>query len=256
MAASVALAAPPDSFRIPADDLRSAGWMEVQAVGAYSPQWFAERYGVAPPSVDVQSVAGALGKVLVYLLREQSDAQTERLWRGLTDDLAPNEALGRRDDTIMWTVSPTTTQVESMLSLYKPKDRASPSKDSEWIDRDVPAKIDELRFAYELYHVNLAEREHKNGGVPVRLVFQRSFELERRGLRLPQRTSQVTLWVPRERSRTEELAKTLQQVKQPSETVLWKEGVVAVVLAFHVNGTAILKEKLIKAGYRAADSGS
>ncbi len=66
----------------------------------------------------------------------------------------------------------------------------------------------------------------------------------------------MTLWVPRERSRTEELAKTLQQVKQPSETVLWKEDVVAVVLAFHVNGTAILKEKLIKAGYRPADSGS
>jgi hypothetical protein len=62
--------------------------------------------------------------------------------------------------------------------------------------------------------------------------------------------------VPREERRSAELARTLDHVKQSTESVFWKKGVVAVVFSLNADGADILKEQLTKSGYRPVEGRS
>jgi hypothetical protein len=224
--------------------------MDVPLASAYSARWFAERYRIDAPAIEVRGLGGARGKAQLVLLGASSAQDAERLWQGLQRDLAPNQALGRRDDAIAWVIAPERAHVDAVLSLVKPQRRAPAANDADWLDRDVPPRLAGVRFAYELFDADLVARERKAGGVSLRFVFQRSFEVEQRSTPLPQRTTQATFWVPRDEADTAELARNLQKTKRPNETILSKRRAVVVLLSLNEPGADLLRAQLVSSGYR------
>jgi hypothetical protein len=228
---------------------RSAGWrIDVGRKTPYTASWFATRYQVAPPTLEVQTFATEDEPVDVYYLRTESARDREKLWTGLAHDLAPNQALAQKDNVLVWIVCSNRTKLDRVLQWIQPSAAGTPSESLDWVLHELPHESPELAFSYSAILPDLTLFEGRVSGLPLRMVYQVSYATK--GLRFRHSLAQVDFWVPCDEGKLGQLVEILDQKRTDEQTVFSGKGLVAVVTARSPEGNRILVDELTKLGYR------
>ncbi len=212
--------------------------------------WFARRYGVAPPSVYRQSIqASDEAKADVYYLKASSPGDASRLWRGLEADLAANERLVRKGESLVWIISTSDSCQDRILAFLKPDSEAArPKEDFAWLRSELPRDIPGLSLDRSVFVQQMLHLEQRTGGLPVRAMYQASYVTPRQPLR--RQLAQVDFWIPRDRAKLEELTRFFESRREADQAVYTGKGVVAVLTARNPVGRDILADRLDRLGYR------
>ncbi len=214
------------------------------------PGWFARRYGIAPPSV-YRQIAKAFDESMadVYYLKASSPDDASRLWRGLEADLAANQRLARKGESLIWIISTSAACQDRIVAFLKPETEATrPKEDFGWLRSELPRDIPGLSADHGVFVQQMLHLEQRTGGLPVRAMYQASYVTPRQPLR--QQVAQVDFWVPRDRAKLEELTRYFESHRKADSAVYTGKGVVAVLTARNPVGRDILAERLAKLGYR------
>jgi hypothetical protein len=214
----------------------------------YTASWFAGRYEVAPPSLEVQSFATENEPVDVYYLQTGSPRDREKLWKGLAHDLAPNQALAQKNNVLVWIVCPDRAKLERVLQWIQPSVTATSSESLDWVLHELPHEFPKLLFSYSAILPDLTLFESRVSGLPLRMVYQMSYATK--GLRFRYSLAQVDFWVPCDKKELGQLVEILDQKRTDEQTVFSGKGLVAVVTARNPEGNRILVDELTKLGYR------
>ena len=235
--------------RIDPETARSAGWMtDAQRKSPYTASWFAKRYGVPPSSLEIQSFATENEPVDIHYLRTENARDREELWKGLVQDLAPNQAVAQKDDVLVWVVCSQREKQDRVLQWIQPNVRATASESLDWVLAELPRQIPKLRFSYSAILPDLILFENRVSGLPLRMVYQISYATA--GLAFRYSLAQVDFWIPRDTKRIGELVEILEQKRTDEQTVFSGKGVVAVITARNPQGNGVLVEQLTRLGYR------
>ena len=212
--------------------------------------WFARRYGIAPPSVYRQTVkAFDEAKADVYYLKTSSPGDASRLWRGLEADLAANQRLARKGESLVWIISTSAACQDRIVAFLKPESEATrPKGDFDWLRSELPRDIPGLSFDHSAFVQQMLHLEQRTGGFPVRAMYQASYVTPRQPLRM--QVAQVDFWIPRDKAKLEDLARFFEKGRSADLTVYSGKGVVAVLTARNPVGRKILADKLDRLSYR------
>jgi hypothetical protein len=239
----------PASIKVSPEAASTAGWWPTASPSPFRPEWFAARYGVGPPVVEAQRYTGLRGRVDVHYVCPANAADLDRLWAGLSRDLAPNQALGRTRQVIVLVVSEDAEYREMPLAKLTPLERAAATGDLDWLPAEVPNDVPGLRHSYTRFLPDLPELERRAGGHGLRAVYQTSFEVAIPGVRTRRNLAQVDFWVPRDAASSPALATILAKDRQAGQSVLTGRGAVAVVTAWNEPGQKILLDLLAARGW-------
>jgi hypothetical protein len=242
-------ATPAGDVQISPDQARSAGWMADRVRSAtWTPARLAARYGVAPPGLQTQLFATPQAFIDMEYITPQAAGDAKKLWSGLQADLAPNESLARKGTLIVRVVSEDAKERERALAWIAPELRGRPEKPLDWVLEELPREIGGLRFSHAAVLPNLPLYEERVGGLPLRMVYQKSFTTDHVGFRST--LAQADFWAPRKIGDLAELVRRLAEKSPDEQTVLSGKGIAVVVTARNPSGRKILMDRLLLAGYR------
>ena len=223
------------------------GLTVVAAPQAFPAEWFARRYGVAPPSVEATRLANPIAPVDVYALKPAPD-DAGRLWSGLLADLAPNQALAEKRGVIGLVISRDDNLRRKAVALIRPTRQATARPDLNWLPAEMPRDIPGLAHVYARFLTQLPELEGRAAGVSLRAVYQASYSLARSSA--PRGLAQADFWVPRDPSQFAGLVRALDSRKTGEQTIMSGKGVAVIVSTRTDEATGILVEFLKQKGYK------
>ena len=238
----------PDNSLIPVETAHEAGWARTRTSPGYTAEWFARRYDVAAPTLREQHLGALSAAIDVYAISPKTKPDSEKLWKGLSENLAPDRGLARKGNEIVWIICDNPRDLAKALELIRPERVETPSQDFGWLRKEISRDVPGLRSEAPSFIRFLDNFEKRVSGFPLRGVYHAPYYKLGRSPFNP--LCQIDVWIPAARQKLSDLTSRLHQIATETQTVLVGRGTAALVTAANPEGRQTLIDLLKKLEYR------